>query len=84
MNVGVDFPWILATITIAMGCIALVEVLVLAKHSKPGRKRPMLADWSISFFPIFLPILTIILLNLAAALLYRHKTVKSAFNRHIV
>lgn len=59
MNLGTDFPYLLTTSVIICGCIAITEWAFLSRIRPNNQARPVISDWSISFFPLLLLVLLI-------------------------
>src|SRR3989338_11623836 len=55
MNVNFDFPFILTSLVVLSGAIALIDVLFFAKKRQlANKKKPMIVDYARSFFPVLL------------------------------
>jgi signal peptidase I len=60
MNISFDFPLILTALVLITGLISLIDILFFAaKRKKAGKKKPVVIDYSRSFFPILLIVLLI-------------------------
>jgi signal peptidase I len=54
-----DFMTILTALVLITGIISLIDIIFFAKKRKKGEKKPILIDYSRSFFPILLIVLII-------------------------
>lgn len=61
LSSGIDFPLILTILVLVSGLIALIDIIFFApKRKRAGKKKkPILAEYSRSFFPVLLAVLLI-------------------------
>lgn len=54
MNFSFDLPFILTSLVLISGVIALVDILFLAKKRAAHKKQPLIIEYARSFFPVLL------------------------------
>jgi signal peptidase I len=59
MNIYFDFPFILTSLTLVSGVLALIDILFFTSNRKKTSKKPLIFEYARSFFPMFLAVLII-------------------------
>jgi signal peptidase I len=59
MNIYFDVPFILTSLVLISGLIALIDILFLAKRRAANKKMPLVIEYARSFFPVLLLVLVI-------------------------
>jgi signal peptidase I len=54
MNISFDVPFILTSLVLISGAIALIDILFLAKKRAAHKKQPLVFEYARSFFPMLL------------------------------
>ena len=59
LNISFDVPFVLTSLVLLTGFIALLDILFFAKKRSADKKQPIIIEYSRSFFPVLLLVLLI-------------------------